>query len=213
MSPALRALLTATGVTVAGFGVYFVAPGANPDEVRATALADGFVARAAEAEFSLTPAGRAWLADAGITAPAYARLQFPVGLGLGKESHVCTGFRLNDGGSTGEVNPDGGSECSDGGNVVILPDLPFQLLRRVRFEDLDVATCASRPNVCPLWGTARPFRVTAHSCAWKPSAGAVCTKSDGGNPGVENTMQPGTWVGAGCRPKSCVEIAGESSAP
>lgn len=50
-------------------------------------------------------------------------------------------------------------------------------------------------------------------CAWKPNAGAACTKLDGGNPGVENTMQPGQWIGAGCVRKSCIEIAGDSSAP
>lgn len=50
-------------------------------------------------------------------------------------------------------------------------------------------------------------------CAWKPNAGATCTKLDGGNPGVQNTMQPGQWVGAGCVRKSCIEIAGDSSAP
>jgi hypothetical protein len=52
-----------------------------------------------------------------------------------------------------------------------------------------------------------------HPCAWKPTAGATCARADGGNPGVENTMQPGNWVGAGCVRKACVEFAGESSAP
>lgn len=50
-------------------------------------------------------------------------------------------------------------------------------------------------------------------CAWKPNAGATCTRLDGGNPGVQNTMQPGQWTGAGCVRKACVEIAGDSSAP
>lgn len=50
-------------------------------------------------------------------------------------------------------------------------------------------------------------------CAWKPRDGGVCTTLDGGDPGVENTMQPGQWAGAGCVRKACVEIAGDSSAP
>lgn len=52
-----------------------------------------------------------------------------------------------------------------------------------------------------------------HLCAWKPRDGGVCTTLDGGNPGFENTMQPGQFAGAGCVLKSCVEIAGETSAP
>lgn len=48
-------------------------------------------------------------------------------------------------------------------------------------------------------------------CAWKPNAGAACTKMDGGDPGVENTMSE--WVGAGCVRKACLEVAGDTSAP
>lgn len=187
MSPALRNLLLATAAIVGGFGVYLVAPGSNADAVRIAALGDGFVVRAAEAEFSVTPAGRGWMADAGLVAPAYVRLQFPVGVGLGKEV--------------------------DGGNAIIIPEFPSSRLRRVRFEDLDVMPCAARPSVCQLWGTPLPFRVTPHLCAWRPSAVAACTRLDGGSPGVENTMQPGAWVGSGCVVKSCVEIAGEDSRP
>lgn len=187
MSAALRNLLVAVGLTVGVSTLYVVAPGADPDEVRLLALGDGFVARVAEAEFSLSPAGRAWLADAGVTAPAYARLQFPIGLGAGKEA--------------------------DGGNVIILPDLPLWALQRVQIADVNLATCAARPNVCPLWGAARPFRVALHVCAWRPTAGAACTTLDGGNPGVRNTMQPGQWAGAGCQRKACVVIAGEDSSP
>jgi hypothetical protein len=191
MSPTLRNLLVAAGVLGVST-IYVLAPGADDNAVKTAALADGFVARAAEAEFSITPAGRAWLLDAGLDAPPYARLQFPIGLGVGKEP--------------------------DGGNSVILPDLPFTKLRVVRLQDVDVATCASRPNICPLWGTDRPFRVVQHLCAWKPNAGAACGRinPDGGaalDPGVANTMQPASWVGAGCVRKACVEIAGESSAP
>lgn len=54
---------------------------------------------------------------------------------------------------------------------------------------------------------------SAFPCAWKPSAGATCTRVDGGNPGVENTMQAGQWAGAGCVRKACTEVAGDSSAP
>ncbi len=50
-------------------------------------------------------------------------------------------------------------------------------------------------------------------CAWKPTAGAACTQSDGGNPGVQNTMQPNLWAGAGCVRKACTEIAGTPSDP
>lgn len=47
-------------------------------------------------------------------------------------------------------------------------------------------------------------------CAWKPTAGARCTKADGGNPGVHNTMQPGEFAGPNCVRKACVLFAGES---
>lgn len=53
----------------------------------------------------------------------------------------------------------------------------------------------------------------AFPCAWKARDGGVCTRVDGGNPGFENTMQPGQFAGAGCQLKACVEIAGDSSAP
>ncbi len=46
-------------------------------------------------------------------------------------------------------------------------------------------------------------------CAWKPTADAECFKEDGGNPGVENTMQPGKWSGVGCVRKACTIFAGE----
>ncbi len=63
----------------------------------------------------------------------------------------------------------------------------------------------------PIFATS----VDAFPCAWRPrdAGAAVCTRLDGGDPGLENTMQPGSFTGAGCQPKSCVEIAGESSAP
>lgn len=51
----------------------------------------------------------------------------------------------------------------------------------------------------------------ASPCAWKPSAGAACSKVDGGDPGVENTLQPGEWVGAACVRKSCVVVAGDDN--
>ncbi len=182
MSPTLRNLLLATGVTVGGVAIFIIAPGANPDEVKLQALGEGCVARAAETEFSITEEGRAWLEDAGLPAPQYARMQFPVGL------------------------------CLDAGTA-ILPDLPYRKLRYVRLESADVASCASRPGVCGLWGNARPFKLVPHQCAWKPTAEADCAIWDGGDPGVENTMRAGVFVGAGCVKKSCVEIAGESSRP
>lgn len=37
--------------------------------------------------------------------------------------------------------------------------------------------------------------------------------TDGTNPGIENTMQPGTFAGPQCVLKACTEIAGDSSAP
>ena len=59
------------------------------------------------------------------------------------------------------------------------------------------------------------FAVTSEvfPCAWKPNAGATCTRLDGGNPGLENTMLENEWVGAGCQRKACLEVAGDSSAP
>lgn len=53
----------------------------------------------------------------------------------------------------------------------------------------------------------------ALTCAWKPVGGSNCVRLDGGDPGNENTMQPGQFVGAGCVLKSCWEFAGDSSAP
>lgn len=182
MSNALQKLLLATGLVVGGFSLYIIAPTSTPTEVKNLALAEGCVARAAEAEFTVNAAGRLWLADAGIAVPQYVRLQFPVG--------ICAGS-----------------------NDAILPDLPFKKLSLLRLEDITTTPCADRPGVCTLWGNDRPFKVAVHQCAWKPNAGAACTKTDGGNPGVENTMRPGTYVGAGCVKKSCVEMAGESSRP
>ncbi len=48
-------------------------------------------------------------------------------------------------------------------------------------------------------------------CAWKPAGGSNCTRGDAGDPGFENVMQPGDWVGAGCVRKSCVIVAGDSN--
>lgn len=185
MSPTLRNMLFATSVVVGGFAVYLIAPGTDANDVKLTALGQGCVARAAETEFAVTDEGRAWLADAGIVAPEYVRLQFPVGL------------------------------CPDAG-AAILPDLPYRKLRFVRLESADVTACGARPGVCALWGNSRPFKVVSHRCAWKPNASADCMlRRDGGtvDPGVENTMQPGDFVGTGCVLKSCTEIAGETSAP
>lgn len=183
MSPALRNLLVFTGLVVSGFGVYLAAPGSDPTAIKTAAIADGFVARAAEAEFRVSPAGVAWLADAGIVAPTYVRLQFAVALGIGKEW--------------------------DGGNVVILPDLPFDFLIRVQEAAVTTTICAARPGVCGLYGDVRPFKVVAHSCAWKPVGVSTCTRSDGGSVGDRTTMQPGEWAGAGCVAKNCVVIAGD----
>lgn len=56
--------------------------------------------------------------------------------------------------------------------------------------------------------------VVALPCAWKSrDGGPACTKSDGGDPGFENTMQPGKFAGTDCQPKLCNEFAGDSSAP
>lgn len=187
MTQTLRNMLVATSVVIGGFAVYLAAPASFPDAVKTQALAEGFVARAAEAEFEVTPAGIAWLADAGLAAPRYVRLQFAVAIGAGKES--------------------------DGGDVAILPDLPFAFIHRVQDSAITTTACAARPGVCPLYGADRPFKVVAHSCAWRPAGGSNCALVDGGNPGDQNTMLPGQWVGAGCRPKSCVEIAGDSSDP
>jgi len=54
-------------------------------------------------------------------------------------------------------------------------------------------------------------RVTQPPCGWRPvgmSAG-LCRRTGGEDPGVENTMQPGGWLGAGCVRKSCIKYAGE----
>lgn len=52
-------------------------------------------------------------------------------------------------------------------------------------------------------------------CAWRPEGvkPSTCTKVDGGDPGDENTMLEGQWVGAGCKRKACVKLAGERDQP
>lgn len=54
-----------------------------------------------------------------------------------------------------------------------------------------------------------------HSCAWRPLgvAAALCKRTDGGDPGAENTLKAGEFAGAGCLLKPCFEMAGDSSAP
>lgn len=187
MSQTLRNLLLATGLVVGGFAIYTVAPGSDPTVVKTQALGEGFVARAAEAEFELTPAGLAWFADAGLVAPTYTRLQFAVAIGTGKEA--------------------------DGGDVVVIPALPLDKIQQVQNTAVTVTACAARPGVCPLYGADRPFKVVPHACAWRNPDAGLCTLVDGGDPGDFNTMQPGGFAGAGCQLKSCVEIAGVTSAP
>ena len=184
MNPTLMALLVATGLRFGSYAIYEPAEGADPKVIQAVALDAGFVARVAEGEFRIRDT--AWATDGGF-AGHYVRLQFPIGVGVG----------LN----------------TDGGNVILYPDLPERLITEVRAADFSVGTCAARPGVCPLYGRQRPFVVVPHLCAWKPNTGAACVRLDGGNPGVANTMQPGQWIGAGCALKACVEIAGDSSAP
>ncbi len=48
-------------------------------------------------------------------------------------------------------------------------------------------------------------------CAWRPigTVKSLCTKIDGGDPGFENTMQNGQWVGVGCVRKACVVVSGQ----
>ena len=181
MNKNLLALLVALGVSVGGIALYGVKEDVPNWQLRAEALDAGCVARAAEAEILLTPFGRAWLADAGLNAQKYARLQFPVAL------------------------------CGDAG--AILPDLPPRAMNLFRPGSVSVTACAARPGVCPLFGEDRPFRLVPNVCAWRPRGAKDCTKVDGGNPGDENTMQPGEFAGPGCVRKACVEVAGESSAP
>lgn len=49
-------------------------------------------------------------------------------------------------------------------------------------------------------------------CACAPIDGGICTLTDGGHPG-NNTLYPGQFTGSGCVPKSCGEMAGQSSWP
>jgi hypothetical protein len=185
MNPTLLALLYATGLAMGNNQIYVMRPNADPVVVRNVAQDAGFSARAAAADFQTTPEGRAWIADAGITiSTQYVRLQFPIGFKAGG-------------------NP-------DGGNAVILPDLPWQRLQMAATLDtVGTTTCAASPNVCPLWGNTRPFKVTPFVCAWRPTDGAACTQADGGDPTTRNTMQPGGFTGAGCELKTCSIIAGD----
>ena len=177
------ALLLSLGVSVGGFDLHMAREGSDPVVIRNHAQDAGCVARAAEVEASITPAGQLWLADAGLPAAQHARLQFPVGL------------------------------CAAQG-LAILPDLPLSKLRAMRLRDVDVATCAARPNVCGLWGNDRPFRIALHSCAWRPTDAGTCGRisPDGGAPvdfGTRNTLQPGQWQGAQCSRKVCGILSGE----
>ena len=183
MNPTLTALLVATGLRFGSYEIYEPAEGADPKAIQNVALDAGFVARAAEAEFRIRDT--AWAEDGGF-AGHYARLQFPIGVGVG----------LN----------------RDGGNVILYPDLPESLITEVRAAGFDVATCAARPGVCQLYGRKRPFVVVPHLCAWRNTPGQACIRFDGGAAPLQATMQPGKWAGV-CSLKACVEMAGDSSAP
>ncbi len=89
---------------------------------------------------------------------------------------------------------------------------PAGVYQQARFIVMKVGTTYGVPVTDTGWPV---YAVSSQAfpCAWKPVGGSNCTKLDGGNPGTENTMQSGDWVGAGCVRKACVEIAGTSSAP
>lgn len=181
MKKSLLALLVATGVTIGGVSLYAVKPGVTDRELQAATADAGCVSRAAEAEFLVSKEGQQWLDDAGLKAPKYARMQFPVAV------------------------------CGDAG--IILPQLPKRDLDLFQVKAISLTTCAARPGVCQKAGEDRPFVLVPNVCAWRPKGAKDCTKVDGGNPGDENTMQPGEFAGPGCVRKACVEVAGESSAP
>lgn len=56
-------------------------------------------------------------------------------------------------------------------------------------------------------GPARPQ--VDEQCACRRRGGVCRQRSDGGVVPLDTELQPGTFVGAGCVPKSCGEVAGE----
>lgn len=78
--------------------------------------------------------------------------------------------------------------------------------RAVRLSDAGVAYVVAQPDGGVL-------KLAKAPCAWKPTKTARCYRvtADGGtaDPGVANTMQPGTFTGPECKRKSCVIFAGQ----
>jgi hypothetical protein len=123
---------------------------------------------------------------------------------------------------------DAGSQCT-----VRFVDCPVRLGQRARNIAADAGVVFSAAKYqqvrfvverCPSGGMAVPVddngfpifttQSVQYPCAWKnPDAGGVCTLTDGGDPGLFNTMQPGAFTGAGCQRKSCSEFQGDTSAP
>lgn len=97
----------------------------------------------------------------------------------------------------------------DGG--VVLPPLPPRLVRHLRFFADD--GCEVVDGGCgdgQVCSGARLFRVAQHRCAC--STGADCFVG-GQDAGTGYTLPAGSWAGAGCRRKVCVEVSGVSSWP
>ncbi len=140
-------------------------------------------------------AARRHLDDAGYTNAILREIECTFRIGQrAKDMAADAGFALSVG--------------SDGG-VAKYQQIRFVAMRRPGIDGGFAYAIATKDNGWPI----EAALVGTFPCAWRNDAGATCGFVDGGEPGLQNTMQAGQWVGAGCWRKSCVEVAGDTSAP
>lgn len=174
-------VLTFAAVTVAGitYTVYQPLPGTTTAD-----LADAGIAgptHAATCPVRVSDDCRAYAATQGVTVAKYELADLPVFV---------------------NVLPDAGRE------VLLPPSLPtsntaFACIQFLDLSQCTLATCAARPAVCALWGSAIPVRPNraAPKCFRKNTdAGfAACTTLDGGDPGEMN-VYPAASLAGSCEP-------------
>jgi hypothetical protein len=175
-------VLTFAAVTVAGltYTIYQPSPGITVQD-----LADAGIAgptHAATCPVRVSDDCRAYAAGQGIAVSKYELADLPVFV---------------------NVLPDAGRE------VLLPPSLPtsntaFACIQFLDLSQCTLATCASRPAVCALWGTAIPVRPNraAPKCYRKNTDAGFggCVKADdGGDPGELN-VYPSTFLSGSCEP-------------
>ncbi len=88
---------------------------------------------------------------------------------------------------------------------VIFPAGTYQQIRLIAMRRNGAIGIAVDANGWPVYAVAS----INSPCAWKPNAGAACTRVDGGVALTQSVMDPGQWAGLGCVRRSCVQIAGD----